>query len=94
MIMSGEKLTTLEAEISDLREWITPQARGNLALLEGVLLEVKTTICSTYAAGDCDDFSAFIEYLSSFEGVFKRKIADIDDLVKTANAYINETSQA
>ena len=92
--ISGLKLTTLEAEASELGEWITPFVKDDLDWLDAVLNDVEYKLysallksyrenrrCERNDFSDCNDFSDFIAFLSSFKEVFNRKIADVDHLV-------------
>ena len=91
MIPSVGKIARLEAEISELGEWIAPVANDNLALLGSILDDVTKTWFDTNT-GECNDISAFLEFLSSFKKVFNRRAAEIENLVKAATASRSKAS--
>ena len=84
----GLKLTTLEAEVSELGECIAAVHKEDLFMLHFILNDVEYALYSALlqsAGGNIkhtrNDFSDFIALLSTFEERFNRKIADIDHLV-------------
>ena len=85
---SGLKLTTLEAEVSELGECIAAVHKEKLGLLDGLLNEAEYVINFALlrsAGGNIkrkrNYFSDFLALLSSFKEVFNKQIAGIDHLV-------------
>ena len=84
----GLKLTALEAEVSELGECIAAVHKEDLFMLHFILNDVEYALNAALlksAGGNIkrkrNDFPDFIALLSTFEGRFNRKIADIDHLV-------------
>ena len=75
MIISEEKLITLEAEIGELGEWIAPVFKDDLALLGGRLRDVEG-LWFDPNTGECNrNDQNLIASMSSFKKVFNRRVA-------------------
>ena len=93
MIISEEKLITLEAEIGELGEWIAPVFKDDLALLGGRLRDVEG-LWYDQNTGECNrNDQNLIEFLSSFKNVFNRRIGEMENLVQAATPSRSVTSQ-
>ena len=88
MITSGEKLATLEAEILELAEWIPLHTKDSLAIVRNSYDSLYSILDTLTQAGECNDFSAFIQGMRSFKIEFNTLIAGIKEDVNAARAVI------
>ena len=92
MIMSEGKLITLKQEIDQLGPWIPQVAKDGRDVLEILLQDVKKAGFDPITGG-CMDFPNFKASMYSFEKMFKRRIAEIENLVQAAEASRSKSSQ-
>ena len=92
MIMSEGKLIKLKQEIDQLGPWIPQVAKDGRDVLEILLQDVKKAGFDPIT-GEVMDFSNFKAFMYSFEKMFKRRIAEIENLVEAAEASRSKSSQ-
>ena len=92
MIMSEGKLIKLKQEIDKLGPWIPQVAKDRRGMLEILLQDVKKAGFDPIT-GECKDFSNFKAFMYSFEKMFNRRIAEIENLVQAAKASRSKSSQ-
>ena len=88
MRVSGHEVATLEAEILELAEWIPLHTKDNLAMVRNSYDSLYSILDTLKQAGECNDFSAFIEGMCSFKFEFNTLIAGIKEDVSAARAVI------
>ena len=85
------ELNKLEREVSELGGCIAPVANEELAMLDGLLQDVRNAITKKMVAitmsdtGECNDFSDFLAFLLAFQRGLTRNIAYIQNLVNATN---------
>ena len=92
MEMSEIRLIELRLEIDDLGPWIPQVAKDRWDMLEVLLQDVKKTRFEPIT-GECKNFSNIKAFMYSFEKMFNRRIAEIENLVQAAKASRSESSQ-
>ena len=88
MRASGHEVATLEAEILELAEWIPLHTKDNLAMVRNSYDSLYSILDTLKQAGECKDFSGFIEGMCSFKFEFNTLIAGIREDVSAARAVI------
>ena len=84
IITSGEKVTSLEAEIAGLGLWIAPIVKINLSLAKTGLADVEG-LWFDPETGECNrDDEKFLASLSAVKKIFNIRVAEIEKLVKAA----------
>ena len=86
MRASGHEVATLEAEILELAEWIPLHTKDNLAMVRNSYDSLYSILDTLTQAGECNDFSAFIQGMRSFKIEFNTLIAGIKEDVNASRA--------
>ena len=86
MRASGHEVATLEAEILELAEWIPLHTKDNLAMVRNSYDSLYSILDTLKQAGECKDFSGFIEGMCSFKFEFNTLIAGIKEDMNASRA--------
>ena len=92
MEMSEIRLIELKLEIADLGPWIPQVAKDRWDMLEVLLQDVKKTGFEPIT-GECKNLSNIKAFMYSFEKMFNRRIAEIENIVQAAAASRSKSSQ-
>ena len=91
MRTSGHEVATLEAEIlGNNGEWIPRPTKENMAMVRNSNNYLHSLLDALKEAGECDDFSGFIEGMHKFKNEFKTLIAGIKESVNVSKAAHQE----